>query len=55
MEGDSPLVDKAVFEELDKLIEIGLESISQERITPEMIEKAQEKAIAPHQWRNGTK
>lgn len=48
-------MDHAVFHELDRLLALGLESISQERITPEMIEKAQEKAIAPHQWRNGTK
>lgn len=44
MEGDSPLVDRALFAELDALISLGFESISQERITPEMIEKAQEKA-----------
>lgn len=35
--------DPGVFEALDALIKLGLESVSQERITPEMIERAQAK------------
>lgn len=54
MEGDSPLVDRAVFAELDALIAIGLESISQERITPEMI-AARTRSVAQLENQRSTK
>ncbi len=43
-EGDSPLMDNAAFDAIDELIGLGLEQIPQDRITPEMIERARAEA-----------
>lgn len=44
MEGDSPLMNKPVFIELDELIRLGFSQTPQIHITPEKIEEAKKKA-----------
>ncbi len=44
MEGDSPKMDKEVFLELNRLIALSLANVPQERITPEMVAKAEARA-----------